>query len=261
MNANRHMEQQLRRSKRESKATKRTGRKRRKADGAAASKTQSLTNLAYESLKEKIIVGFFLPGQYLNEPVIAHQLGLGRTPVHQALQRLQVEGLVEIIPRRGVIIQPDTVEQMIEILDARIVVESELVRGAARNATHEMIQELERILFTESHISGGKIEVFIDKDREFHNKIAAMSGTKVLGDFARMLHERSTRYWLLTLWQTLDTTVTDHQHREILRGIQKHDATAASKAMRSHLLSLRDRIMQLQRSGRLQLQRSGRLRP
>jgi DNA-binding GntR family transcriptional regulator len=225
---------------------------RRKAKTAEPSlKSQSLTMVAYETLKQKIIVGFFLPGQYLNEAAIAEQLDLGRTPVHQALQRLQVEGLVEVVPRKGVIIQPDTAEQMLEILDARIVVEPELVRSATRNVTNEHIQELERILFSESRTAGGTIDSFIAKDREFHGYITRLSGNAVLGDFARMLHERSTRYWLLTMWQTLDTVATGQQHRAILQAIRKRDATAAGKAMRSHLMSLRDRITQLQRSGRL----------
>ena len=146
-----------------------------------------MTLAAYETLKEKIIVGFFLPGQYLNEGVIADQLGLSRTPVHLALQRLQVEGLVEVVPRKGVIIQPDTAEQMIEILDARILVEAELVRSAAKNATKTDVQDLERILFSDGRSAGGAIDRFIDKDRAFHGKISSMSGNAILGDFARLL--------------------------------------------------------------------------
>lgn len=225
---------------------------RRKASPAEhASKGQSLTIGAYETLKQKIIMGFFLPGQYLNEAAIAEQLGFGRTPIHQALQRLQVEGLVEVMPRKGVIIQPDTAEQMIEILDARIVVEPELVRSATKNVTNEHIQELERNLLNESRTAVGTIDSFIAKDREFHGHIARLSGNVILADFARMLHERSTRYWLLTMWQTLDTVITGQQHRAILQAMRKRDAAAAAKAMRSHLMSLRDRITQLQRSGRL----------
>jgi DNA-binding GntR family transcriptional regulator len=224
----------------------------KKTAGKAASKNQSLTLAAYETLKEKIIVGFFLPGQYLNEAAISDQLGYGRTPVHQALQRLQVEGLVEVVPRKGVIIQPDSAGQIIEILDARIVVESELVRGAAKHATRDGLHDLERILLNEPRSSAGaSIDLFIDKDRAFHAKIAAMSGNAVLGDFARTLHERSIRYWLLMMWQTLDTVATEREHRAILQAIRKHNPAAASKAMRAHLLSLRSRLTQLQRSGRL----------
>jgi DNA-binding GntR family transcriptional regulator len=207
---------------------------------------------AYETLKEKIIVGFFLPGQYLNEAAISHQLGYGRTPVHQALQRLQVEGLVEVVPRKGVIIQPDSAGQIIDILDARIVVEPELVRSAARHATSEALRELERILLNEPRSSADtSIALFIEKDRAFHAKIAAISANAVLADFARTLHERSIRYWLLTMWQMLDTTATDREHRAILQAIRKHDPTAASKAMRTHLLRLRSRLTHLQRTGRL----------
>jgi GntR family transcriptional regulator, rspAB operon transcriptional repressor len=224
----------------------------KKAAAKAGSKNQSLTLTAYETLKEKIIVGFFLPGQYLNEAAISNQLGYGRTPVHQALQRLQLEGLVEVVPRKGVIIQPDSAGQIIEILNARIVVESELVRGAAKHATKDTLQDLERILLNERRSSAGaSIDLFIEKDRAFHAKIAAISGNAVLGDFARTLHERSIRYLLLTMWQTFDAVATERQHRAILRAIRKHNPMAASKAMRAHLMSLRSRLTQLQRSKRL----------
>src|SRR6185436_10347173 len=71
--------------------------------GKAPIKQGSLVAKAYEDIKEKIITLYFLPGQYLNEAAISGLLQVGRTPVHQALQRLELEGLVEIMPRKGVV--------------------------------------------------------------------------------------------------------------------------------------------------------------
>jgi DNA-binding GntR family transcriptional regulator len=213
-------------------------------------KSSSLTQQAYEAIKEKVITLYFLPGQYLNEGAICELLGLGRTPVHQALQRLQLEGLIDIVPRKGVIIQPDSIGQIIEFLDARLTVETEIARLAALAATPRDIEDLQAILDQNGgpRNGGGEINAFVECDHAFHTRISEMSSSRVLGDFAKSLHERCTRAWYLHLWQTLDTSASDKQHRGILKAIKNRDGEAAAKAMRDHLTSLKDRVTKVQNS-------------
>ena len=236
------------------KGRKRSSAGRARSPAARTEKSQrmnsSLTLKAYEELKERIIVGYFLAGQYLKEGDISSQLGLGRTPVHQALQRLHVEGLVEVVPRKGVIIQPDSIPQIMEILDARFIIESELAAGAAENGSKEEVSELDRVLSGQGQPSGaGAIDAFIEVDRAFHARIATMSRNKILADFAKSLHERSIRYWYLQMWQTMDTVSTQREHRAILDAIRKGDRKGASRAMRAHIKSLRDRLAEIQSHG------------
>src|SRR5947207_4287798 len=87
------------------------------AAGKPTAKHNSLVAKAYEEIKEKIITLYFLPGQYLNEAAISALLQVGRTPVHQALQRLEFEGLVEVMPRKGVVVLPDSISEIIKILE------------------------------------------------------------------------------------------------------------------------------------------------
>jgi len=218
-------------------------------DQPLANKSISLTDRAYAAIKEKILTLYFLPGQYLNESAICELLEMGRTPVHQALQRLQVDGLIDIIPRKGVIIQPDSISQIIDIIDARLVVEVEIARLAALRATPSDVQELNAILdhLQEGHHGGGQIDAFVECDRAFHLKITHVSGNTVLGDFARLLHERSTRSWYLHLWQTLDSNASNSQHRKIVKAFKANDGEMAAQAMREHLSSLRERLSLLQR--------------
>src|SRR5581483_3676924 len=89
----------------------------KKSVAARPAKDGSLADTAYAALKEKIVKLYFLPGQYLNEGALCELLGVGRTPVHQALQRLQLEGLVEVMPRKGVIVQPGSIPEILKILD------------------------------------------------------------------------------------------------------------------------------------------------
>lgn len=212
-------------------------------------KALSLTDQAYEAIKEKILTLYFLPGQYLNEAAIGELLQMGRTPVHQALLRLNVEGLVEIVPRKGVVVQPDSISQILEVLDARLVVETEIARLAAENAKPEDVDELLAILDHHSREhGGGAIDAFVACDRAFHTKISEMSKARILGDFAKSLHERSTRYWYLHLWQTLDEKASDRQHRAVMAALRKRDGAAAAEAMREHLLNLKTRVAHLQNS-------------
>lgn len=216
-----------------------------------ASKGGSLAERVYEQLKEKIITLHFLPGQYLNEGALCAMLGAGRTPVHQALQRLELERLVEIMPRKGVIVQPDSIAEILKILDSRVTVEAELARNAAEQATPADAEEL-KTLARRGYGNGqpADVDTFITGDRAFHEKFANMAGNVVLSEFARSLHERSIRYWYLHLWQTMDTKATIRQHSAIADMIAKGDSDGAAKAVRDHIESLRERLMKAQSATR-----------
>ena len=228
--------------------------KTRAAAKPRAEKAPPLVEQAYESIKEKIITLHFLPGQYLNEAAICAQLGFGRTPVHQALQRLQHEGMVEVMPRKGVIVQPDSIGEIIKILDSRLAVEPELARGAARRVAAnevepEVLARLRAVATaTDADQTPPDIAQFTSNDRLFHREIAALSGNQVMSDFARMLHERAARFWYLNMWQTIDVGATNQQHAEIAEAIAAGDEQAAGERMYNHILALRERLEKVQRS-------------
>lgn len=214
-----------------------------------------LADRAYAEIKQRINTLFWLPGQHLNQAAISAGLGLGRTPVHQALKRLEQDGLVGIVPRRGVIIQANPIARIIEVLDARWVVEGEIARQAATRATPADVAALEAMLRSEGKPArqdhgGAVIDAFIEADRAFHARIAALSGNAVLEDVVRGLHERSTRQWYPTLWQTMDHARTGGQHRAVVAALAARDGAAACEAMRAHLDDLRARLRALADAGR-----------
>jgi DNA-binding GntR family transcriptional regulator len=222
-----------------------------KAAGKPAGKGGSLAAQAYEQIKEKILTLHFLPGQYLNEAALCTMLGAGRTPVHQALQRLEIEGLVEIMPRKGVIVQPDSISEILKILESRATVEADLARKAAEQATPADVEEL-KALARKGYGNGqpADIDAFTTGDRAFHEKFAQMAGNPVLFDFARRLHERSVRYWYLHLWQTMDARATIRQHSAIADMIARGDGDGAAKAVRDHIESLQARLAKVQSAQR-----------
>jgi DNA-binding GntR family transcriptional regulator len=214
-------------------------------------KPNSLVAKAYAEIKEKIITLYFLPGQYLNEAAISSLLDVGRTPVHQALQRLELEGLVEIMPRKGVVVLPDSISEIIKILESRAAVEAELAKAAAGRVSAVEGRELVALAAATRHTkSGPGMDDFIASDRDFHRKLAECSGNTVLSDFAQQLHERSIRYWYLHLWQTMDVPATTRQHVAIAEAIARHDGERAAAAMREHIDSLKGRLSQIQEASR-----------
>ncbi|MGC2777306.1 MAG: GntR family transcriptional regulator [Bradyrhizobium sp.] len=210
-------------------------------------KDGSLADTAYTALKEKILKLYFLPGQYLNEGALCELLNVGRTPVHQALQRLQHEGLVEVMPRKGVIVQPGSISEILKILDSRVTIEADLARNAASRVTAEEAGELKKLARVKT--AGGtrsQLDDFVEVDRAFHSRFAELAGNPVMSDIARALHDRSIRYWYLHLWQTFDGHASGNEHAAIAEAIARGDGEAAASAVRAHIESLRTRLMRAQ---------------
>ena len=214
---------------------------------ARPAKVGSLADTAYTALKEKILKLYFLPGQYLNEGALCEQLGVGRTPVHMALQRLQHEGLVEVMPRKGIIVQPGSIPEILKILESRMTIEADLARNAASRATPKEAEGLRKLARVK--ISGdtqSQLDNFIEADRAFHSCFADLAGNPVMSDIARKLHDRSIRYWYLHLWQTFDGRASGSEHTAIADAIARGDGEAAASAVRAHIESLRARLMRAQ---------------
>ncbi|MBR1222377.1 GntR family transcriptional regulator [Bradyrhizobium sp. U87765 SZCCT0131] len=233
-------------------APRKAAAKKPKSEGGRGEEGKSLVQQAYESIKERIINLHFLPGQYLNEAAICAQLKLGRTPVHQALQRLHLEGLVDVLPRKGIIVQPDSLAEIMKILDSRVTVEPELARAAARRVaagevTADQLSRMMEIATATVDQDPPDIAAFTANDRWFHREIAQLSDNAIMSDFARVLHERSTRFWYLNLWQTIDVPATNHQHAEIAAAIIAGDDDLAAQRMLDHISALRSRLEKLQR--------------
>jgi GntR family transcriptional regulator, rspAB operon transcriptional repressor len=210
--------------------------------GAAASKT--LSDRAYEMLKDRIISARYLPGEFLQEGKICSDLKLGRTPVHQALHRLHQEGLVEIIPRKGILINADSLSEILVALEARLLVEPYCAAQCAEKASTADLKKIEILHQDYKRLRGtADKHKLMELDRRLHTQIALISGNWMLSDFLRPIHERMSRIWFLPHWQSHDFGTTGDEHEALLRAIKARDGKAASAAMKAHLDSLKKRIL------------------
>ena len=210
---------------------------------AADPTPQSLRDLAYEAIKHRIITCAFKPGEYVNEASVSTLLGIGRTPVHQALERLMLEGMVEVIPRKGVIVKPVSLHEVVQIIEVRLLNETYCVRLAAERADDSEVAALADILARAQEWKAVRnVEQMMLLDREFHLVLARAAKNAILGDILRKLHERSLRFWFISLNAPGHHESVQDQHQAILAAVRRRDPDAAEAAMRHHIESFRQNV-------------------
>jgi DNA-binding GntR family transcriptional regulator len=211
---------------------------------------QSLRDTAYEAIKHRIITLAFKPGEYVNELQLSEMLGIGRTPVHQAIDRLMLEGQVEIIPRKGIIVKPLSLSEILEITEIRLLNEGYCLRRVVDRASDADIAALGEIL-KEARAFAKKrdVEQMMLLDREFHLQLARLQGNVVLEDLLRNLIERSLRFWFISLNAPQHFESVQDEHDSILAALKKRDASGAERAMRKHIESFRTTLIQYLQHG------------
>lgn len=201
---------------------------------------QSLRDAAYEAIKHRIITCTFKPGEYLNEAFVSAMLGIGRTPVHQAIDRLMLEGMLDVIPRKGVIVKPVSLDEVMQIIEVRMINEVYCVRLAADRADSDEIVHLNDILARAAQwIEARNSEHLMRLDREFHWVLARASKNAVLGDCLAKLHDRSLRFWFISLNKPGHHESVQAQHEAIMASIRDRDPDGAEQAMRAHIEAFR----------------------
>ena len=224
---------------------KKTRRPAKKARMKSPDARTSLADAAYQTIKRKIITLEYRPGQYLNEVQVCKSLRIGRTPVHQALHRLMVEGLVEIIPRKGLIVRPNSLNEVLALLEARWLIEPYCAGVVVGRANPQDVEIIRQILEkTEVAARKGNTENFMELDVQFHSTLARIAGNVILEDTLKGLYDRATRIWYLHVWEKKDMLLTYQEHYAVFDGIARGDKEAAASAMQQHLTSLRRRILQ-----------------
>lgn len=204
----------------------------------------SLRDRAYAEIKRRINRLEYRPGAYLNEAQVSKELGLGRTPIHQALDRLMLEGMVRVMPRKGVIVQPVSLDEVLQIIDVRFMNETHCVALAVERATSADIADMRRTMQEAKSLTRIRDrEGLMNLDRSFHNQISQAAKNPVLADVLMSLHERSLRFWFLSLGDDLHLRRVNDEHCAILDGIAARDRKTAVNAMTFHIESFRNNIM------------------
>ena len=171
------------------------------------------------------------PGSAVSEAELSQRLGIGRTPIREALQRLAREHMVTILPRRGIIVAEINIKSQLRLLEVRREVERLVARSAARRATAEERVRFNEIAFAFEESARGKDEVtFIRIDREYNELSVAAAHNEFAAGAMGLMHSLSRRFWYLHYKQTADMPLTAKLHADIARAIAAGDVAGAAAA-------------------------------
>ena len=209
----------------------------------AAYPVKSLLDRAYNEIKFRIITCRYRPGEVLSEAAISLELKIGRTPIHQAIHHLMMDGLVSIMPRKGVMVRAVSIDEAMEIIGVRLVTECYCARLAADRADDSELQQLQDIVDASVKVTEKRnVEQMMLLDREFHDTLARAAKNAVLADVLRNLHERSLRFWFISLRDPDHHRNVLAQHRAIVKALQSRQPEAAEAAMRDHILAFQRNV-------------------
>src|SRR5262245_8677317 len=205
--------------------------------------------MAYDAIRERILSGEFRPGQALSELALADSFRASRTPVREALMRLEEEGLVEIVPRRGPTVRLLAPQEMFEILQVREALESLAARVAASRISPEQVRQL-RTEWEDlrDRLSDDLLETIDQKSREFHSAVTAASEQRIIGQLLASIRGRVEVSRQLYLKPTGKVTLerarlSCKEHLQIIDALSARDADQSELLMREHLKGLTSEIL------------------
>ncbi len=204
--------------------------------------TPTLMEHAYRLLEEKIVTLEIEPGSVVSEASLSRLIGIGTTPIREALQRLAREHLVQILPRRGVIVSRIDLQQQLEVLEVRRELDRLTMRNAARRATSKERAAFSSLADRMAQVAAADdVEAFLRLDREFNDLTALAARNAIARETVASLQPIARRFWFFYHPGFFDTRETAALHIEVLRSIVGGDQEAAAKGA-EHLIDQMVRI-------------------
>lgn len=208
---------------------------------AAASADATLTDRAYRALEEEIVTLRLAPGAVVSEALLSERLGIGRTPIREALQRLAREHLVQILPRRGIVVSDVNVATQLRLLEARREIERLIVRSAARRALPAQRARFAQLAEAMREAGEARDETaFLRLDRAFNLLCLDAARNEFAEGAMTLMHGLSRRFWFIHYREFGELPVSARLHADVARGIAAGDqraAAAASDRLIDHLES------------------------
>ena len=189
-----------------------------------------------DSLEQRIVEGELSNGKRLDETELSGFYGVSRTPVREALQRLAESGLAEHLPRRGTFVRSPSLSQLVEMFEVMAELECMAIRLAARRATSNDIDALEKDNETcRVAVAANDTKKYYEINARLHGRIYQMSGNSFLANEARRLHDRLRPFRRLQLRVRGRMEESMAEHDIILAALRDGDADRAMETMKKHI--------------------------
>lgn len=200
-------------------------------------------DVAYEELRRMIVTLELEPGSPIDERYLVDQLGIGRTPVREAIQRLIHEGMITHTPRRGSWVSPLSFSELQYLIESRRMLEMECCRLAAQRMSANHLRSVrEKVEETGPQIKGGDSSTSVFIDQYFHGEIARATGNRFLMRMMDQLQHELIRYWYVSSVQVGELHIVVNHHLEMLEAIESGNPDEAERAAEYHVTLFRQRL-------------------
>jgi DNA-binding GntR family transcriptional regulator len=204
---------------------------------------------AYLEIRQGIIRGRYLPGSHLTAEDLAKNSGLSRTPVREAMRRLHAEGLIVVIPYRGAFVTRIEENEIRNIYDLRVVLESYAAEAAAERRTPEQLEKLKALADSMCALvandAGSHLEEIADLNNEFHKLIVAASHNSRLSTALTSVMEVPLALRTFRRYDNAELKRSAFQHLEIVSALEAGDPAWAKSVMTSHILSAANTLLKV----------------
>lgn len=205
-------------------------------------RTVSIADQIFEQLERDILIGEYEVGEVLTESRLSEKLGVSRTPIREALRRLEQEHIIEE-SSRGAVVVGITKSDMADIYEIRKRLEGLAARKAAENATDDDIENLRKIVDLQEFYTAKKdADSIKNADTAFHESFYKCSRSPNLYYTLIPLHKKAVKYRKASMMNSSRASDSLAEHKEIFEAIVKRDPDAAEKAALQHVIRARDSI-------------------
>ncbi len=205
-----------------------------------------LRDVVFNTLRQAILRGEMEPGERLMEIQLSQKLGVSRTPIREAIRKLELEGLVIMIPRKGAEVAHITEKDMRDVLEVRSTLEELAVTLACKNVTPDKIEALKAAnkVFESAIISKDVVNI-VDADVSFHDIIYAMTDNQRLIQIINNLREQMYRYRLEYVKDARTHSILISEHNDIIQKLQDRNVEDAKTVVRQHINNQEKGIVRL----------------
>jgi DNA-binding GntR family transcriptional regulator len=205
--------------------------------------TISQSDEAYQRIKELIVTLALPPATPIDEGRLMAELGLGRTPIREALQRLSRDSLVVILPRRGTIVADLNMSDVQKIFEMRLDLEVLAVRLAAQRATPAQIAAMEALFAgADALLHDGDNDALIRIDHEAHRLLAQAAHNEFLEDTLDWLYSHVLRLWYVSLHRVQHLREAVEEHRAMIALVKAGDGERAAQLMHTHVAAFQEQF-------------------
>jgi DNA-binding GntR family transcriptional regulator len=203
-----------------------------------------LRDVIFNTIREAIIAGELKPGERLMEVQLAEKMGVSRTPVREAIRKLELEGMVEMIPRKGAHVAEVSVKDIMDVLEVRASLDGLATSLAATRITPEEIKELKHV-YTQfvTNVEKDNVSGTIKKDVEFHDVIYRASRNEKLIQISNNLKEQVQRFRVIYLKGFGSTRDVIREHEQIIEAITTNNSDMALKIAYDHIKKQEETII------------------